>query len=159
MHQLLINLPLDRFAVLYEALPAELSAAFDGAVARMLNCRLPSVRRQPPALRAKALRLWIQRQRDDAVAGDLLRAYFLGPRKALVVEFLDSAGVQHEDGQVGPEGQPDDARVADAVQTLLAAHERSDVLLYLQIAQQQWPECAPLTAAVADLGATAAGRA
>jgi hypothetical protein len=65
------------------------------------------VAKQPEALRVKALRTWIGRQKDDAVAGDLLRAYFLGPRKALVIQFLDATGTAHEDGQVTEEGQPE----------------------------------------------------
>jgi hypothetical protein len=141
VYQLLADMPAERFTALYTALPSDVSRALDGAIARMLNCRVPSVRRQPEALRAKALRAFILRERDDDVSADLLRAYFLGARKPLVTQFLDATGVAHEDGQVGEEdAEPDAARVPDAVKALLADHDPRDVRLYLQVAALQWPE-------------------
>src|SRR5262249_26818231 len=81
---LVLALSPERFASLYGALPVDISTALDGAIARMLNSRVASVRKQPEALRAKALRAFLVRTRDEAVAGDVLRAYFLGPRLPLV---------------------------------------------------------------------------
>src|SRR6185295_12981124 len=106
MLDLVLSLPPERFAAVYGALPTELSQALDGVIARMLNSRVASVRRQPEALRARALRAWIVRHRDEDVAGDLLRAYFLGPRQPLVTAFLDATGVPHENGQVTDDGAP-----------------------------------------------------
>ena len=54
-------------------------------------------------------------KRDEALAGELLRAYLLGPRKDLVTAFLDATGVRHEDGQVGDDAQPDADKVPAAV--------------------------------------------
>ena len=153
MHDLLIALPPERFANLYRSLDPPLARALDGAIAQVLHARVQSVAKQPEAIRVKALRHWIGRQKDDAVAGDLLRAYFLGPRKPLVIQFLDATGTPHEEGQVTDEGKPDAAKVPDAVKALLADHDRDDVRLYLQIAARQWPEVPALGEALAGLPA------
>jgi len=139
MYQLVASLPPERFAALYAALPAEARSALDAPVARVLNARVPSVRRLPEALKVKALRAWLAREKDEALAGEMLRAYFLGPRKPLVLSFLDATGVKHEDGQVTDDAQPDAAKVPEAVKSLLTGHERADVALYLRIAALQWP--------------------
>lgn len=153
MHDLLIALPPDRFATLYRSLDAPLARALDGAIAQVLHSRVQSVAKQPEAIRVKALRNWITRQKDDAVAGDLLRAYFLGPRKPLVIQFLDATGTPHEEGQVTDEGKPDPARVPDAVAALLNDHDRDDVRLYLQIAARQWADIPAIAEALAGLPA------
>ncbi len=152
MLQIVLALPPERFAAVYGALPPELSAALDGAIARTLNARLPSVRRQPVALRARALRAWIVRQHDDTIASDLLRAYFLGPRLALVTAFLDATGVAHDKGQIADDGAPAPDKVPAAVEALLAGHDRDDVRLYLAVAALQWPEIAALRKALDGLG-------
>ncbi|HZL99893.1 MAG TPA: hypothetical protein VFD43_06545 [Planctomycetota bacterium] len=153
MHDLLIALPPERFATLYRSLDPPLARALDGAIAQVLHARVQSVAKAPEGLRVKALRTWIARQKDDAVAGDLLRGYFLGARKALVIQFLDATGTAHEDGQVTEEGQPDAAKVADAVKSLLNDHDRDDVRLYLQIAARQWPGIPAVAEALAGLPA------
>ena len=140
MYQLLADLPADRFAALYASLPDEMRQALDAPVARVLNTRLPSVRRQPAALKVRALRAWLARERDEALAGEMLRSYFLGPRKDLVVAFLDATGVKHTDGQVEGDTQPDPAKVPDAIAALRKAHDPQDVQLYMRIATVQWPE-------------------
>jgi len=153
VHDLLIALPPERFATLYRSLDPPLARALDGAIAQVLHSRVQTVAKQPEAIRVKALRNWISRQKDDAVAGDLLRAYFLGPRKPLVIQFLDATGTEHEEGQVTEEGKPDADKVPDAVKALLADHDRDDVRLYLQIAARQWPEVPAIGEALADLPA------
>src|SRR5262249_31100805 len=100
--------------------------ALDGPVARVLNARPAFVRRQPAALKITALRAFLAGERDDALSGEILRSYLLGPRKALVVAFLDATGVKHEDGQVGDDARPDPAKVKEAVQALVASHDRED---------------------------------
>jgi hypothetical protein len=153
VYQLVASLPPERFAALYAALPPEARQALDAPVARVLNSRVPSVRRMPEALKVKALRAWLTREKDEALAGEMLRAYFLGPRKPLVLAFLEATGVKHEDGQVTDESEPDAARVPEAVQALLAAHERADVALYLRVAALQWPGNVAVRDALAALAA------
>jgi hypothetical protein len=140
VYQIVTGLPPEHLATLYAALTPEARLALDAPVARMLNSRVPSVRRLPEALKLKALRAWLTREKDEALAGEMLRAYFLGPRKALVLAFLDATGVKHQDGQVLDDSEPDAAKVPDAVKALLAGHDRADVTLYLRVAALQWPD-------------------
>jgi hypothetical protein len=147
MLKLLLALTPERFGALYLALPPELARALDGAIASMLHARPASVQRQPAAVRIKALRAFLVRTRDEALAGDLLRAYFLGPRLPLVTQFLDATGVKHDKGQVEDEAQPDPAKVGEAIAALNAAHDPQDVQLYCAIAALQWPDVAGLKAA------------
>ncbi len=141
----------DRFGRLYARLDPQVARVFDGAIARVLNARPGSVGKLPAPTRTKALRAWLLREKDEAVAGDLLRAYFLGPAKELVVEFLDATGVKHEDGQVEDGTEPDGGRVASAVSDLLEDHDVEDVRLYLQIAARQWPSIEELGRALEEL--------
>ena len=140
MYQLLAELAPERFTALYSSLPDEMRDALDAPVARVLNARLASARRQPAALKARALRAWLAKERDDSLAGEMLRSYFLGPRKDLVVAFLDATGVKHKDGQIEDEGKPDAAKVPDALAAMRKAHDEQDVYLYMRIAALQWPE-------------------
>jgi len=140
VHILLTELPPERLGNLYEALEPQAQRALDAAIGRALNSRPQSVVRRPLVLRMKALRAWLLRTRDDDLAGELLRAYFLGARKALVTGFLDATGVKHDEGSVEDEGVPDEAKIPAAVEAALAAHDPGDVLLYLEIAALQWPE-------------------
>ena len=140
MYQILADLPPERFTAFYSALPEEMQRALDGPVARVLNARLPKVRHQPAALKVRALRAWLSRERDETLAAEMLRSYFLGPRKDLVVAFLDATGVKHKDGQIEGDDKPDAAKVPDAIAALRKAHDAEDVRLYLRIAALQWPE-------------------
>ena len=140
MFQLLAELDPQRFAALYASLPADMRNALDAPVARVLNARLSSARRQPDALKARALRAWLAKERDEALAGEMLRSYFLGPRKDLVVAFLDATGVKHKEGQIEDDYRPDAAKVPDAISAMRKAHDPHDVRLYLRIAAVQWPE-------------------
>ncbi len=147
MLKLILDLPPERFGALYSALPSELQRTLDGAIAAMLHARPTSVRRQPEAVRIKALRAFFVRTRDEALATDLLRTYFLGPRLALVTQFLDATGVPHEKGQVTDEGKPDAAKIPEAIRALNSTHDPHDVQLYLAIAAVQWPDVPELAAA------------
>ena len=153
MNELVAELSPERFTALYRALPDEMRRALDAPVASVLHARPAFVHRQPEPLKIKALRSYLARDREGTLAGEILRAYLLGPRKALVTGFLDATGVKHEDGQVGDDTQPDAAKVKDAVQALLAAHDREDVRLYLRVAALQWPDNAGVKQALADLPA------
>jgi hypothetical protein len=152
VYQLLADLPPERFTAFYTALPEEMRQALDAPVARILNARLPSVRRQPAALKVRALRAWLARERDEALAGEMLRSYFLGPRKDMVVAFLDATGVKHKEGEVEGGSGPDPAKVPDAIKALLAKHDPEDVRLYLRIAAAQWPDVKELGGASAAAG-------
>lgn len=159
MHELLTAMPLERLQGLYEALPDELARALDAPIAKALNSRPQTVAKRPVVMRMKALSAWLRRTRDDTLAGELLRTYLLGPRKELVVDFLDATGVEHEDGEIEGDGAPDEARVPDALEALLADHDPGDVALYLEVATRQWPDSEAVTAARDKAKAAAEGAA
>lgn len=152
MYQLLTDMSLERLTRFYEALPEPVSRALDAPIAQALNSRPVSVARRPLSMRVKALRAFFVRKRDDGLAGELLRAYLLGPRKDLVVGFLEATGVAHEDGQIeDDEARPDELKVPAAVAGLLEAHDPEDVALYLHVARLQWPESAAVAEALQSL--------
>lgn len=153
MNQLLTDMSLERLTVLYESLPDELVRALDGPIGKALNSRPSSVARRPVALRMRALRAFLKRTRDDAVAGEVLRAYLLGPRKALVTTFLDATGVPHDEGQIEGDEEPASEKVAATVAQLVEEHGRDDVILYLEVALRQWPEHEAIEKALQDLRA------
>ena len=155
MHELLTAMPLDRLQGLYEALPEELSRALDAPIAKALNSRPQTVAKRPVAMRMKALAALLRRTRDDTLAGELLRAYLLGPRKELVVDFLDATGVSHKDGEID-EGEPDPEKVPEAMESVLADHDAGDVALYLEVATRQWPAHEAVAAALVQARAAEA---
>ena len=155
LHHLLTDMSLERLTNLYEALPQELVRALDVPIGKALNSRPASVARRPIEMRMKALRAFLKRTRDDTIAGELLRAYLLGPRKDLVVSFLDETGVAHEDGEIADDSEPDVEKVEAAVAKLLQEQAVEDVALYLEIATRQWPENEAVAKALADLPSAA----
>ena len=156
MHRLLTDMPIERLTALYTALPEETVMALASPIAQALNSRPTVAARRPEAMRVKALRAFLIKRRDDDLAAEILRAYFLGPRVELVKAFLDGTGVEHEDGTVEDEdAEPDASKVAATVKTLLAGHEAEDVHLYLEVARRQWPDNEALTKAAQGLQASA----
>lgn len=152
MYQLLTDQPLERLQVIYEALPDEVRAALDSPIAKALNSRPSSLVKRAVAYKVKGLRAFLVRQRDDALAQDIVRSYLLGPRKKLVTDFLDLTDVAHEDGQVeDEEAKPAGDKVAAAIESLTADHDSADVALYLTVATAQWPEISELEEALAKL--------
>jgi len=148
MRDLVLELSDERFAALVEALPAPFQGALDVAAAKVLNSRPQSMHKRPLAMKVKALRVYMTRNKDDDLSGEMLRAYFLGPRLDLVKTFLDATGVAHEDGQVEDDAEPDASKVPAGVEALSAEHGAEDVTLYLRIAAMQWPENKGITQAV-----------
>lgn len=152
MLQELMDMSDERFAALYGSLEDRTKQALDVPIARMLNSRVPVAARRPLPMKLKALRAYLRRERDDDLALDILRGYFLGPRKQLVIDFLDGTGVAHEDGQVeDDDAEPEATQVAVTVEALLKDHEKDDVRLYLSVARRQWPEIEAIEDALATV--------
>jgi hypothetical protein len=150
-YMLLTEMEPERFEAVYDALADEVKAALDVPIAKMLNSRMATVRKRPLALRLKALRAYLARKREDDLAMDMLRGYLLGPRKDIVLGFLDGTGVKHEEGEVDEEAEdPDPKKVADTVKALRAEHDAADVKLYLAVAKLQWPDSEAVATALAD---------
>jgi hypothetical protein len=152
----LTDQPIERLQTIYEALPEEARRALDSPIAKALNSRLSSLAKRPISFKMKALRSFLIKQRDESLAQEILRSYFLGPRKELVTAFLDATGVAHEDGQVeDAEAQPDGKKIQGAVEALLADQSAEDVALYLDVATFQWPDLKELVEAREQLGSSA----
>jgi len=156
VYRLLTEMSVDRLAVVYEALPEEMTLALSGPIGQALNSRPQSVAKRPVGMKVRGLRAFLLKKKDETLSAEMLRAYFLGPRADLVKQFLDATGVAHEDGQVEHEdSQPDPKKVATAVKALREKHDDEDVDLYLRVAAIQWPENEGLAKAVEDVTASA----
>lgn len=95
-----------------EALMAELSesapAVYTQAVAAasaVMKARPRFVMSLPADKRAHMVRRSLARVASSALAEEVLASYFLGPKKALLTEWLDLLGIAHEDGAL-QEDQP-----------------------------------------------------
>jgi hypothetical protein len=156
VYQLLTDQPLERLQTIYEALPQEVRSALDSPIAKALNSRPSSLVRRNVAYKVRGLRAFLVKQRDDALAQDIVRSYLLGPRKDMVTAFLEATGVAHEDGQVeDEEAVPEGAKVSAAIEGLMADYDKDDVALYLTVATAQWPDVTELAEAQEKLSASA----
>jgi len=84
-------------AVLMEKSPATYTQALAAASSAM-NARPKFLMRQPVEKRADMLRRTLARVRADPLAEEVLAAYFLEGRKELLTEWLDSVGLEHDEG-------------------------------------------------------------
>jgi hypothetical protein len=81
----------------------------------------------------------------NVVSGEILAVYFLECRRPLLVEWLDSVGLEHEDGTLAADTppQPAEAELERAVERFRAADDDPDrpLLLAAFCAQDaiEWP--------------------
>jgi len=102
------------------------------AVAQARRVRPVFLERQPRSQRHIAMVATLARPALDAAAGGLLRAWLLKKQKAMLVNFLDTLGIKHEDGVVeNLPAEMDDAKLKSAVDTLLVKHPPEMVAVYL----------------------------
>ena len=103
---------------LKEKAPAMFAQAVAAASASM-KARPIYLSRQPFEKRAQAVRRSLARVSANPVAEELLAAYFLDCRKELLVEWLDTLGIEHEDGTLRADAPPPppDAELARAVKS------------------------------------------
>lgn len=108
--------------VLSEGSPAMFRQAVDAA-AIAGKARPAYLRKQPFDRRAQAVRRALARVAANPVADELLAVYFLECRKALLVEWLDAVGLEHDEGTLKEDapGEPDEATLAAAVDKLRGA--------------------------------------
>jgi hypothetical protein len=124
--------------------PAMFRQAVDSA-AVATRTRPVYLRKQPFEKRAEAVRRALARVAANEVAGELLAVYFLECRKPLLIEWLDSLGIAHEEGSLeedAPEQPPEDQlrKVVDAYRSKEDDPDR-ELLLCAFAAQQaiDWP--------------------
>lgn len=95
-----------------------------GALAQALGTTCTAMRVRPVFLtklplgkRLDLVRKTLARVAADGLAEELLAVYFLHCRKALLVEWLDALGIEHEDGVLKSDrpAPPDDAKLEAAI--------------------------------------------
>jgi hypothetical protein len=130
--------------VLSKEAPAMFRQAVDAA-AVSIKARPVYLRRQPFEKRAAAVRRSLARILANPVADEVLAVYFLECRKELLLEWLDLAGLKHDEGTLEEESpdQPAEADLAAAVEKYRAAGDDPDRELLLRAFAAQnaveWP--------------------
>jgi hypothetical protein len=130
---------------LAEHAPAMFSQAVAAASAAM-NARPVYLQKQPFAKRAQAVRRAISRVAANPVAEEILAVYFLECRKELLIEWLDTLAIEHEDGTLKEDtpSSPDAASLKQAVETYRAVDDDPDRDLLLEAFAAQsaieWPD-------------------
>jgi hypothetical protein len=148
-HQLFAAMPAERAQSLLRGLAEKAPLVFAQALAAAcaaLKARPVYLQRQPFEKRAEAVRRALSRVAADPVAAEILAVYFLDCRKALLVEWLDAIGLEHEEGTLLADApaQPPAARLRAAAEAFLAADADPDRRLLLSAFAAQsaidWPE-------------------
>jgi hypothetical protein len=149
--QYLKNLPAERFVEIYSGLEVEGYGPLDREVAQSLKFRPQAIGKLPMAQRAKRAKQIIEKSANEELAYEILGAWLLRHKKALVTGFLDATGVAHQDGMIEDIGgvQPDAAKVADAVAVLDQSFGKDPTTMYLVLCKAMWPDNAGVSAALA----------
>jgi len=157
-YQVFASMSPEQAVGLLRALAKESPAAFANAVAVAavaLKSRPVYLQKQPFERRAEHVRRALSRVAANPMASEILAAYFLECRKPLLVEWLDTVGLAHEDGVLSADvpQQPKPAELAKAIDTFLGAGDDADRPLLLRAFAAQdsidWPD---LEARLAALG-------
>jgi hypothetical protein len=102
------------------------------AVAQARHLRPVFLERQPRAQREATMLATLTRPALEQMAGALIRAWLVKKHKAMLVDFLNALGLQHQDGVVDDlPATMDDAKLKAAVDTLLAKYPPEVVAVYL----------------------------
>lgn len=102
------------------------------AVANVRRLRLVFLKRQPRDARHDMVLKAMSRTGFEGAASGLIRGWLLKHQVGLLKQFLDQLGIEHENGMVEElPGSVEDAMLNDAIDTLLADHEKEVVILYL----------------------------
>lgn len=132
------------FGRIKESSPAIFTQSLHAASAA-LKSRPAFLLKQPFAKQAAAVRRALSRVASNPLADETLALYFLEVRKDLLTEWLDTAGVAHEDGALTedspPEPEPESLR--SAVDKFRSVDDDPDRLLLLRAFAAQgsveWP--------------------
>lgn len=114
------------------------------AVAQARHLRPVFLERQERTARHVTMLATLTRPSQDLMAGTLLRAWLVQKQKPMLVDFLNSLGIENKDGVV--EDLPDtmdDAKLKAAVDMLLARYPAEPVTVYLHafndMNEANWP--------------------
>ena len=134
----------DFLRVLSEEKPSMFAQALAAASAAM-KARPVYLLRQPFDKRAEAVRRALSRVAASDVGEELLAVYFLECKQELLVEWLDAAGVEHDEGTLERDPpQPSAAKVKSATEKFRKASDDPDRELLLRAFAAQgavvWPD-------------------
>jgi hypothetical protein len=102
------------------------------AVAEARHVRPVFLERQPKAQRHATMLATLVKPSLETIAGNLIRTWLVKKHRAMLVDFLNALGIEHQDGVV--EDLPkdvDDAKLRAAVDGLLAKYSSETVGVYL----------------------------
>ena len=110
------------------------------AIASYMKFRTKSVLGLAPEKRAKYLATLPNM--SDTIAARALVNYHLGRQRPMMIAFLDSIGISHEDGLITQEelGKPDSEKLKAAAAEVGSKFPPHDVSLYLSTLVSQDPE-------------------
>lgn len=125
---------------LFRYLQKEEKAAFRSCLSTLAanrKLRPIFVERKPPDQRYAWMQREVARPGNEPIATNLLHIWLAGAKKSMIIDFLDSVGVEHDgDGgidQLPPE--PDAEKVNAGVEKLLATYPDEEVAAYLNAFQ------------------------
>ena len=131
-------------------------------VAQARHLRPVFLERQPRPQRHAAMITTLARPALELAAGGLIRAWLVTAQKTMLVDFLNSLGVKHENGVV--EDLPktmEDGKLKSAVDALLAKYPPESVAVYLnafnELNQANWPNLKTMLESDSRLQLGAAG--
>jgi hypothetical protein len=122
----------------------ELYRATLAAVAEARRVRPVYLEKKPRVDRHKDMIDMLSRPRMNLAAATLIRGWLITNEKTMLVDFLDSLGVEHKEGAV--DNLPDtieDDKFKAAVDLLLSKYPKEKVTVYLhafdEMNEVQWP--------------------
>ncbi len=136
-YQVFAGMTPERAAQVLKTLSDKAPAVFGQAVVAAgaaMKARPVYLQRQPFEKRASAVRRTLSRVAANEVASEVLAVYFLECRKDLLVEWLDTVGLAHEDGTLEEDrpAPPPDAGLRAAVERFRGMDDDPDRELLLR---------------------------
>lgn len=122
----------------------ELYRATLQAVADARRVRPVYLERRPRVDRHKDMVDMLSRPRMNVAAATLIRGWLITNERALLTDFLDALGVQHNEGTVDelPAAIEDD-KLKESIELLLSKHPKEKVTVYLhafdEMNEVSWP--------------------
>jgi hypothetical protein len=147
-YQIFASMTPERSTEIMRVLREKAPAMFHNSVAiaaASFKMRPVYLKAQPLEKRADVVRRALARVTTNAIAEELLAVYFLECRKPLLIEWLDTLGIEHEEGTLAQDApaEPDAAGLRAAVEKFRSAGDDPDRELLLQAFAAQsaieWP--------------------
>jgi hypothetical protein len=150
-HEVFVRMTPERAAQVMAVLMEKAPAVYTQAVAvtsAAMNARPKFLMRQPAAKRADMVRRTLARVRVNDLAEEVLATYYLEGRRELLTEWLDSVGLEHDEGILKDENPcpPAKEKLEKATKRFLEGDQVEDRELLLRAFAAQsaidWPDLA-----------------